>query len=238
MTRLDDPELVQRQYATEAGLATRREAQTRFLEGENAFDAALAAVVEARPRRVLEVGCGMGQLAERIAASLPAADVVATDLSPRMVELAQARGLDARLADVQELPFADREFDCAVAGWMLYHVPDLDLALSELRRVLEDGGHLVAVTIGDEHLAEVWELVGSPRRERSFTREDGEEHLRRHFARVSRRDVDAALVFPDAAAVRAYVESTFFASAMERPVPDFEGPFRARTRSTVLVAER
>ncbi len=237
MTRLDDPELVQRQYATEAGLATRRDAQTRFLEGENAFDVALAAVVEAQPQRVLEVGCGMGQLAERIAASLPA-QVVATDLSPRMVELAQARGLDARVADVQELPFAGGEFDCAVAGWMLYHVPDLDGGLSELRRVLEAGGLLVAVTIGDEHMAEVWELVGSPRRERSFTRENGEEHLRRHFARVERRDVDATLVFPNAAAVRAYVDSTFFALALDRSVPDFEGPFRARTRATVFVAER
>jgi SAM-dependent methyltransferase len=236
VTRLDDPELVQRQYATEAGLATRRDAQTRFLEGENAFDVALAAVVEAQPQRVLEVGCGMGQLAERIAASLPA-QVVATDLSPRMVELAQARGLDARVADVQELPFAGGEFDCAVAGWMLYHVPDLDGGLSELRRVLEAGGLLVAVTIGDEHMAEVWELVGSPRRERSFTRENGEEHLRRHFARVERRDVDATLVFPNAAAVRAYVDSTFFAPALDRAVPDFEGSFRARTRATVFVAE-
>jgi SAM-dependent methyltransferase len=236
--RLDDPELVQQQYATEAGLATRRDAQTRFLEGENAFDVALAAVSEAQPGRVLEVGCGMGQLAEHIAESLPAARVVATDLSPRMVELAQARGLDARVADVQELPFADGEFDCAVAGWMLYHVPDLDGALSELRRVLEDGGRLVAVTIGEEHLAEVWELAGSPTRERSFTRENGEEHLRRHFASVERRDVDAALVFPDGAAVRRYVESTFFASVVERAVPDFEGPFRARTRSAVFVAKR
>ena len=43
-----------------------------------------------------------------------------------MVELARARGVDARVGDVQELPFADGAFDCVVAAWMLYHVPDLD----------------------------------------------------------------------------------------------------------------
>ena len=235
--RLNDPTLVRRQYETEDGLAVRRDAQSRFLEGENAFDVALAAVVEVQPRRVLEVGCGMGQLSERIADSLDA-EVVATDLSPRMVELAAARGLDARLADVQDMPFAEGEFDCAVAGWMLYHVPDVDRALSELHRVLEAGGRLVAVTIGEEHLAEVWELVGNPWRERSFSSENGEEQLRRHFTDVERRDVDAALVFPGAQAVRAYIESSFFADAIERPVPDFEGPFRARTRATVFVAGR
>ena len=235
--KLNDPELVRRQYETEAGLATRRDAQNRFLEGENAFDVALAAVVEAHPRRVLEVGCGMGQLAQRVAASVDA-EVVATDLSPRMVELTRARGIDASVADVQDLPFADGEFDCAVAGWMLYHVPDLDRALAELCRVLEDSGRLVAVTIGEEHMAEVWELVGNPPRERPFTRENGDEHLRRYFPRVERRDVDAALVFPDAEAVRAYVESTYFAHALTSPVPDFDGSFRSRTRTTVFVAER
>jgi SAM-dependent methyltransferase len=235
--RLNDPVLVQRQYETENGLATRRDAQTRFLEGENAFDTALAAVVEAQPRRVLEVGCGMGNLAERIAAALDA-EVVATDLSPRMVELTQARGIDASVADVQDLPFADGAFDCAVAGWMLYHVPEVDRALSELHRVLAEGGRLVAVTIGAEHMAEVWERVGTPGRARSVARETGEEQLRRHFERVDRRDVDATLVFPGAADVRDYVESSFFADALERPVPDFDGPFRARTRTTVFVAER
>jgi SAM-dependent methyltransferase len=234
--QLNDPALVRRQYETETGLATRRDAQNRFLEGENAFDVALAAVVEGQPRRVLEVGCGMGELSERVAAS--GAEVVATDLSPRMVELTRARGIDASVADVQDLPFADGEFDCAVAGWMLYHVPDVDRALSELHRVLADDGRLVAVTIGEEHMAEVWELVGNPWRQRSFSRENGEEQLRRHFADVERRDVDATIVFPDAAAVRDYVESSFFADALERPVPDFDGPFPSRTRATVFVASR
>jgi SAM-dependent methyltransferase len=234
--RLNDPELVRRQYETEAGLAVRRDAQTRFREGPNALDTAFTAVVEAGPSRVLEVGCGMGQFAERLA-RVGSSDVVATDLSPRMVELTKERGVDARVADVQALPFADAEFDCVVANAMLYHVSDLDLALQELARVLKPSGRLVAMTIGDEHMADLWNLVGFELPDRPFSRENGEQHLRRHFARVERHDVDATIVFPDAASARAYVESAFFSDLVARPVPDFEGPFRSRTRASVFVAE-
>jgi SAM-dependent methyltransferase len=235
--KLNDPQLVRRQYETEAGLAVRRDAQLRYREGPNAFDTAFEDVAAARPRRVLEVGCGMGEFAERVARETSAA-VVATDLSPRMVELARGRGLDARVADVQALPFGDSAFDCAVALAMLYHVDDLDRALGELARVLEPRGTLVAMTVGAEHMREVWELVGFSLPERPFSRENGEEHLRRHFARVWRTNVDATLLFPDARAVQAYVDSTFFSAEVSRPLPDFEGPFRSSVRATVFVAER
>jgi SAM-dependent methyltransferase len=235
--RLSDPELVERQYANEAGLAARREAQRRYLEGPDAFEIALEAVKRVKPQRVLEVGCGMGDFAARVASEVGAA-VVATDLSPRMVELTRRRGLDGRVADAQELPFPDRAFDCAVANWMLYHVPDVERALAELRRVLRPGGTLVATTIGGEHMADVWRLVGLRVPLREFSRESGEELLRRQFARVERQDVDATLVFPDEAAVHRYVESTIFAQAVSRPLPPVTGAFRSRTRATVFVAER
>lgn len=235
--RLNDPELVRRQYESEAGLAVRRDFQLRFREGPDAFDVAFAAVVDLRPRRVLEVGCGMGNFSERVARETTA-EVVATDLSPRMVEVARDRGLDARVADVQELPFPDGAFDCAVANAMLYHVADLDRALSELARVLEPGGSLVAVTIGGEHLAEVWRLVRYRQPERPFSRENGAEQLARHFRAVERQDVDAVLVFPDRDAVHRYVDSTIFSAEVPRPLPEVEGPFRAGVRTTVFVAER
>jgi SAM-dependent methyltransferase len=233
--RLNDPELVRRQYAHEHGLAVRRDSQLRFREGPDAFDVAFEAVAEAEPRRVLEVGCGMGNFAERVARTT-SADVVATDLSPRMVEIARERGLDARVADVQELPFEDGEFDCAVANAMLYHVENLGRALVELKRVLGPSGRLVAVTISAEHLAELWELVGYRLPERPFSRENGAQCLARHFAEVRREDVDAELVFPDASAVHDYVDSTIFSGEVPRPLPDFQGPFRSGVRATVFVA--
>jgi len=77
-----------------------------------------------------------------------------------MVELTRKRGIDARLGNVQGLPFEDGEFDCAVAAWMLYHVSDIDRALGELARVLRPDGHLVAVTNSREHLRELKDLLG------------------------------------------------------------------------------
>ena len=158
--RLDDPALVADEYADDARLRKRASAYTGEHTGVDARVPLVAAVVEARPRRVLEVGCGWGELAEWLRRDT-GAEVVAVDLSERMVELARGRGVDARVADVQALPFADGEFDVAVAAWMLYHVPDLDRGIAELARVVRPGGRLVTVTNSLSHLAELRALVGS-----------------------------------------------------------------------------
>src|SRR5919206_368505 len=160
------------------------------------------------PRRVLEVGCGPGELAARIRDEL-GADVVAVDISPRMVELARGRGVDARAGDVQELPFPAGEFDCAVAAWMLYHVPDPERALAELARVIRPGSRLVAVTNAPDHLRELRALLGLPtdRAASAFSAANGEELLRRHFDRVEVRDAAGTVRFPNRDEVVAYVEA-------------------------------
>ena len=119
--RSDDPAYVREQYATEDGLAAR--ASIYGVGGIDARDVVLEELERTRPRRLLEVGCGWGELAERMGREL-GCRVVATDQSERMVELARERGVDAHVADVQELPFGDGEFDAVVAAWMLYHVPE------------------------------------------------------------------------------------------------------------------
>ena len=65
----------------------------------------------------------MGNFAERMARET-SAEVVATDLSPRMVELTRERGVAARVADVQALPFADASFAGCIAQAVLEHVVD------------------------------------------------------------------------------------------------------------------
>ena len=175
--RLDDPELVAAEYADDARLRRRAAAYTGVGTVVDARAAIIAAVAAVRPSRVLEVGCGWGELARRIAGEVDT-DVIATDLSPHMVELARAGGVAAEVADVQDLPFADGNFDVVVAAWMLYHVPDRDRALSELARVLRPGGRLVATTNSLLHLHELRELVGSGRSTIAFSRESGGELLR------------------------------------------------------------
>ena len=238
MIRADDPELVRTQYATEDGLKAR---QSLYLYGGSQPDAralVVEQVLRAGPQRVLEVGCGMGELAEWIARDV-GCEVVATDQSERMVELTRERGVDARLADVQNLPFADGDFDAAVAAWMLYHVPDLDRGLAELRRVLRPDGTLVATTNGENDLREVWSLVGRNLFDRSLTfrAENGEESLRRHFADVERHDLVFPVVFPDADSMRLYVGSSARGPQLVHRIPErFEEPFTATKIVAVFVA--
>ena len=108
---LDDAGVVRAQYATETGLETRRSIYEN-VEGDDAREVTFQTIAATHPRRLLEVGSGPGELSARIMAEL-GAEVIALDVSERMVELARGRGVDARVGDVQELPFADASFDTA-----------------------------------------------------------------------------------------------------------------------------
>jgi SAM-dependent methyltransferase len=238
VSRLDDPALVASEYADESRLRRRAAGYAGAGTRDDARVPLVDAVVAAAPGRVLEVGCGWGELAEWIARET-GADVVAVDLSPRMVDLARERGVDARLADVEELPFADETFDVVVAAWMLYHVPDLERGLAEIARVLRPGGTLVAATNSRLHLQELRDLVGSGPSTLKFSREDGEEHLRRHFATTERIDVDGVLELTDRAAVEDYVSASISMSPFVANLPvEIATPFVARRGSSVFVARK
>jgi ubiquinone/menaquinone biosynthesis C-methylase UbiE len=238
VTRLDDPALVADEYADETRLRRRASAYTGEATAVDARVPAVGAVLAAAPRRVLEVGCGWGELAEWLARETDA-QVVAIDLSPRMVELARERGVDARVADVQELPFADGEFDVAVAAWMLYHVPDLARAIAELARVLRPGGRLVAVTNSRFHLMELRDLVGSGPSTLSFARETGEELLAPQFARIRREDIDGRLEFAERAEVEEYVRASISMSPFVGNLPAVvDEPFFARRANSIFIADK
>lgn len=235
MKPLNDPEAVRREYADESRYAARM-AKHHTATGPDPYDVIVAAAAERAPAKVLEVGCGRGELAERIQRELPAT-VVALDQSARMVELTAARGVEAIVGDVVDLPFEDDSFDCAVAAWMLYHASDLDQALAELRRVLRPDGCLLAATSSDRNLGELWELVGEIGAPAGgFTVENAETALRRHFDRVKRRDVLGAVTFDDWEEARAHLANSLRPELAER-LPAFEGPLVASRRVAVFVCD-
>jgi ubiquinone/menaquinone biosynthesis C-methylase UbiE len=204
-------------------------------EGDDPREFAFDSVAAAKPRRLLEVGGGEGELAERIMQKL-GAEVVGIDQSEAMVEVQRSKGIDARVGDVQDLPFEDGEFDAALAAWMLYHVPDLDRGLAELARVLRPGGVLVAVTNSVEHLRELFNLAGRASRigRFNFRSENGEEVLRRHFTHVARREAHGSVVMDDAT-VRRFAAS-WEALAPLVKIPPLGEPVRVTRHSTVFVA--
>jgi SAM-dependent methyltransferase len=95
---------------------------------------------------VLDVGSGQGIDVIRFARA--GARVTGIDLTPRHVELARAHlaalELDGTVveADATALPFPDGSFDAVSSNGVLHHVPEIDDALREIRRVLRPGGTL------------------------------------------------------------------------------------------------
>jgi SAM-dependent methyltransferase len=230
---LDDPETVKAQYAREDNLRARQRMYAE-VSGPHPHDVLWQTLVEWEPRRVLEVGGGPGELSERMQKEL-GAQVSFIDISPRMVELARERGLDAQVGDVQSLPFEDGSFDTVVAAWMLYHVPDLDRGLAEIARVLRPGGALIAVTNSLLHLSEFRELIAYPDVLReTFNRENGEELLSKHFAQVERLDLELEVTVRDRQQLVDYQQST---SVPTQQVPeDVELPFITHSRVSIFVA--
>jgi len=196
------------QYASDANLSARqaiyRFQQPRVRNAAWAVDLAGLGGDE----RVLDIGCGNGLHLAELARQEHRGPVVGADLSPGMLtSAAQHASAPLLMADAQRLPFADDAFDCVFAMHMLYHVPDRDLALAEIRRVLRPGGVMLAVTNSRRHLEELNEMVGATRAYLTFSSESGGAELARHFAAVERRDMRSQLVVTEVEAVVAYVAS-------------------------------
>jgi SAM-dependent methyltransferase len=101
------------------------------------------AAVEAPGRRILEVGCGIGDYTQGIAAQTRAG-IVSFDVAPGLVRHAGARRFENvrfLAADVEALPFASASFDAVVGNAVLHHLR-LERALPELLRVLVPGGRV------------------------------------------------------------------------------------------------
>jgi len=100
-------------------------------------------------RRVLDIGCGTGQLSARIATELPACRVTGCDFSRGMLHQASARSRRVRWVqgDAGSLPFGAAAFDAIVSTEAFHWFPDQDRALAELFRVLVPGGRLLLALI-------------------------------------------------------------------------------------------
>jgi ubiquinone/menaquinone biosynthesis C-methylase UbiE len=165
--------------------------------------------------RVLELGCGPALLWRGNADRIPSGwRIVLSDFSPGMLEAARRvlapvnHGFELVVVDATEIPFDAQAFDGVIANHMLYHVPDRERALSEIRRVMTPGGRLYAATIGRRHLQELYELAGLPNRPpQAFGVENGGEQLEAVFDDVVFHEFHNALRVTEAEPALAYVES-------------------------------
>lgn len=181
----------------------------------------LAAAHLAGAARVLDVGCGEGQVSRLAARSAAAALVVGADRTWEQLKVARRRGGGVLLArsDAAALPFCPESFDAVVACLVLEHLVDAARAISEVARVLARGGrfllflnHPLVQTPGsgwvDDHvLGEQYWRIG-PYLAEGTTLEEVERGVRLPF--VHR---------PLSAYVNAMGSAGLYVTAMEEPAP-------------------
>ena len=127
--------------------------QTYAKHGRFVSDLASGVVDLLEPRageRILDLGCGDGALTEKLVAA--GAQIVAVDASEAQVAAARARGLDARVARGEALPFA-AEFDAVFSNAALHWMRDPDAVLTSVHRALRPGGRFVAEMGGAGNVA-------------------------------------------------------------------------------------
>lgn len=95
---------------------------------------------------LLDVGCGTGPMIELLAKELPGKNYTGLDLTPRMIEVANQKGIDGShfvVGDAEDLPFDDESFDVVICANSFHHYPRPQRFFDEVARVLRPGGRLV-----------------------------------------------------------------------------------------------
>ena len=122
----------------------------RFMRKDRAAYDAMYELIRpiVRHKTVLELATGTGLIAKHIVNA--AAHIEATDASAEMIAEAKRDNRSAKLyfsvQDMFCLPYANQSFDVVIVSNALHIVPQPEKALAEIRRVLKDGGVLIAPT--------------------------------------------------------------------------------------------
>lgn len=115
---------------------------------EPAAEELLSRIINLPASAILEIACGTGRVTKHLKENFPGASVIATDINPVMMELAQKQltGISFQVADAQQLPFAYNSFDLVVNQFGLMFLPEKQTGVNEALRVLQPGGHFVFTT--------------------------------------------------------------------------------------------
>lgn len=228
----DQQYLTTDQYKDASNLDARLEIHNRFSTNPYGwFNWVFDTLVKLpKDANVLELGTGSGALWSNIADRIPASwNITLSDLSQGMLDSAwrnvvvTGRNFKFEQIDAQFIPYADEIFDIVIANHMLYHVPDRSKALTEIKRVLKKGGHLIATTVGESHMKEITDWLRRIDSDNDFspfilpfTLENGMEQLEKIFSEVAISRYEDSLQVTDIDLLIVYLRSAIRASEVSK----------------------
>lgn len=114
--------------------------------------------------KVLEIGCGNGELWQQNQKNIPNIQLTLTDISQGMLDDAKNRlkdikDIDYQCFDCHQIPYDNQTFDIVIANHVLFYVQDIEQVLKEINRVLKNDGIFYCSTYGKKHMKEITDLI-------------------------------------------------------------------------------
>jgi len=224
MSRANDRDIVILQYNSEKNLNARQALHKGFSTNKYGWENWVFDQYMFNPKdRVIEFGCGNGTIWTNNKNKLPKdIKVIMTDLSEGMLQttkdnlLGVEQVIDYSVMDIQNIKYEDSSFDYAIANHMLYHVPNRDLAISEISRILKADGTFYSTTNSIYNMKEFKDIVEnfdsrldfiSFSVAKEFGLENGAEQLTKHFDSVETLVYEDSLHITEAKPLVDYVLS-------------------------------
>ena len=164
---------------------------------------------------ILELGCGTGITWKKHTHLLQdCKEVYFTDLFEGMIKeaknnIGEHSNVYYEVVNAEELPYEDERFDIVIANMMLYHIPNLDKALSEIRRVLKKNGIFYCATYGENGVESFINQMLNVQTERqhTFTLQNGKDILEKCFSSVEKLEYEDKLLIRNRSDLVEYIQS-------------------------------
>jgi len=228
MSVMNQREYVKHQYSSDNNLSARIKLHEKHSTNKKGFYPWLFELYRFEKNdSILDLGCGNAMQWKGRTSGLPAgSSLTLSDYSEGMLNAAKENlalecgNISFFQVDIQRIPFASQSFNTVIANHMLYHVPDLDKALSEAHRVLKTGGWFYASTVSGGGIRQFLhdtmvklELDADAFAQGlSFTMQNGGDILSRYFPSVKRYDYIDSLAITETHDLMDWLKSSMSAS--------------------------
>lgn len=216
---INKADIVKNQYSSSSNLNTRISIHDKYSTNKMGFSNWIYSNYEIpEGSRILELGCGTGSMwIGKDEEVKKCGKLILSDSSEGMIETAKEKlssydKIEYQVIDIQDIPYEDDSFDIVIANMMLYHVPDLKKGLSEVRRVLKEGGAFYCATFGEhgimEYLSGILSEYGvEDNTNKNFTLQNGDQYLKSAFGKVERFDYKDSLAVTNIEDIIDYIYS-------------------------------